>query len=145
MAKTIEKIEKLLSWYQNNSTKANIYSLLEFQDKLALLSVTLAEITAHGKGEALGSYFDRKYSFSVNKMSFINGGESIGKSETMAESSIKEQRDKERQDIEYSEYLRLMLAQVNKVLSACQQRISFAKVEWETSQRMSGDNTKIIA
>lgn len=137
----IQRIEKLLTWYSDNHSKSDIHKLLEFQDKLSLLSVNLGHLNAMSKGNALRSYFGRKYSFSVNKMSYINGGEAIGKSEELANISIKQQKDKEIEDIEYSEMINTMLRQVNKVLASCQQRISFAKVEWERMHRMTHDNT----
>lgn len=128
---TIEKINIWLIWYENNMSKATITQLQDFQCKLSILSVRLAELVAKSKGDAVRAYFDRKYTFSINKMGFINGKEGINKSETMAEASIKDKRDTEVQAIEYSELLRLQLRQVNKVLSAAQQRISFKKAEWE--------------
>jgi hypothetical protein len=142
---TINEIEKALIWYEGNSTKADIYRLLEFQDKLSIRSCNLAQMVAESKGEALGAYFERKVTFSVNKMNFINGGETVSKADSMAESASKQDRQREKEAIQYSEHLRLLLSQVNKVLSSCQQRLSFMKSEWERSHRMSGDNTKIIA
>ena len=138
----ISKIETLLEWYEEKHTKVDIHKLLEFQDKLSLLSFNLGVMVAKSKGGAVGAYFERKYVFSVNKMSFINGGETNGKSDTMAEASIKKEREAEKEAIEYSEGLRFMLSQVNKILSACQQRISFSKSEWERAHRMSHDHTK---
>lgn len=41
----IESIGKLLVWYENNYKKATIEQLLDFQDKLSLLSCNLATIT----------------------------------------------------------------------------------------------------
>lgn len=140
----LEKITKLLEWYEKYHSKAQILKLLDFQDKLSLLSVNLAKMTAISKGTAIRSYFDRKLSFSTSKMSYINAGEAIGKSEELATIAIKESKERELQDIEYSEMLNLMLKQVNKVLSTCQQRISFAKSEWERMHRLTHDNTKII-
>lgn len=140
--KIIQNIEKLLGWYESYHSTTDIYKLLDFQDKLSLLSFNLGVMVAKSKGEAVGAYFERKYVFSVNKMSFINGGETNGKSDTMAEASIKKERDEEKEAIAYSESLRFMLAQVNKVLSSCQQRISFSKSEWERAHRMTHDNQK---
>lgn len=133
----LSKIEKLLNWYESNHSKAEIVNLLDFQDKLSLLCVNMARMTALSKGNAMRSYFDRKYTFSVNKMSFINAGEGIGKSDEMATASIKLKKDQEVNDIEYSEMLNLMLKQSNRVLSSCQQRISFLKVEWERMHRLT--------
>ncbi len=138
----ITKVEQLLNWYNNNNDTSDILKLLDFQDKLSLLSVNLGRMNAISKGVALRSYFDRKYTFSVNKMSYINAGEAIGKSEELATVSSKAKKEQEIEDIEYSEMLNTMLKQINKVLSACQQRISFKKVEWERMHRMSHDNTK---
>jgi hypothetical protein len=135
----LDRIEKLLEWYHNNHSKASILQLLEFQDKLSLYSCNLAKMTAGSKGNALRSYFGRKLSFSTNKMAYINLGETIGKSEELATISSKAEREKEIEDIEYSEYLNLLLKQVNKVLSTSQQRISFNKSEWERMHKL-GDN-----
>ncbi len=140
--KIIERIQKALEWYELHHSKADIHKLLVFQDKLSLLSCNLAEMVAKSKGSAVGAYFERKYVFSVNKMSFINSKEGVGKAETMAETSIKAEREREVAALEYSEGLRLLLSQLNRVLSSCQQRISFAKSEWDRLHKMSHDNTK---
>ena len=49
----IDAIEKCLEWYENNYDNTTIELLLNLQDKLALLSVNLAEIVAKSKGLAI--------------------------------------------------------------------------------------------
>ena len=138
----IEKIGKLLVWYENNCDKATVLRLIEFQDKLSLLSCNLATITARAKGSHLRAYFERKHTFSIKKLGFIKEGLKIGTAEEQAQTEIEGLTEKEIQTEEIADSLMLELRQVNKVLSAVQQRISFMKTEYETMHKLSHDNKK---
>lgn len=138
----IELIAKELTWYNANYHKAPILDLLNFQDKLSLLSCNLATITAKAKGSHLRAYFERKHTFSIKKLGFIKEGKRIGTAEEQAQTEIEGLTEKEIQTEEIADSLMLELRQVNKVLSAVQQRISFMKAEYETMHKLSHDNKK---
>ena len=63
-SEAIKRISKALNWYRDNSTTAKINRLLEFQDKLSVLTVQLARIAARKKGLYLTAYFKRKLTIS---------------------------------------------------------------------------------
>ena len=138
----IEKICSLLIWYEKHGEKAEIVKLLSFQDKLSLLSCNLATITAQSKGSHLRAYFERKHAFSVKKIAFIKDGEKIGIAEEKATSQLSDFTRVEIETEEIADSLMLELRQVNRVLSSVQQRISFAKAEWEMLHKLSHDNKK---
>lgn len=128
-AKIIELVTTALIWYNNNSSTATISLLLEFQDRLSILSVNLAEITGQTKGCYLRAYFNRKVTHSITKLALIADGEKIGVAEEKALKQVGGLKQSEMNAEEASYTITLQLRQVNKVLSACSQRISFAKAE----------------
>ena len=137
----ITKVEKWLIWYEGNCDKASVLQLLKFNDQLSLLSVNLASICAKSKGSYLRVYFERKSVFSTNKLNWIKKGSSAAKAEEQARLEIGNIKESEIQREEEADGLNLMLRQVNKVLGAVQQRISFEKAEYERAIRSSHDNT----
>jgi len=139
----IDKIEKLLDWYLQHGSNTTIENLLNFQDKLSLLSVNLAHITALSKGSYLRTYFQRKFTFSTKKLTFIKDGEKIGTAEEKARVQIGDIKEVEIQEEEYTDLLNLKLRQINRVLQAVQQRISYQKNEKERLLRLSHDNKTI--
>ena len=136
-AKVIELVTDALIWYNDNSTTATILLLLEFQDKLSILSVTLAEITGQTKGSYLRAYFQRKVNHSITKLALIKNGDKIGVAEEKALAQVGGLKESEMNAEEMSYTISLQLKQINKVLSACQQRISFAKTEKDKSDRQA--------
>jgi len=136
----IDAIQDCLDWYEGNYSNTTIELLLNLHDKLALLSVNLAEIVAKSKGSYLRAYFQRKFIFSTKKLTFIKDGEKIGTAEEKARVQIGDIKEVEIQEEEYTDLLNLKLRQVNRVLQAVQQRISYQKVEKQNLIRMSHDN-----
>ena len=141
--KIIDAIEKCLDWYEGNGPNTTIELLLNLQDKLALLSVNLAEMVAVSKGTYLRVYFERKFTFSTKKLTFIKDGERIGTAEEKARVQIGDIKEEEIQQEEYSDLLNLKMRQVNRVLQAIQQRISYQKAEKQNLVRMSHDNKQL--
>jgi len=141
--KIIDAIEKCLDWYGNEGSNTTIELLLNLQDKLSLLSVNLAEMVAVSKGSYLRVYFQRKFTFSTKKLAFIDNGEKIGTAEQKARLAIGDIEEVEIQEEEYTDLLNLKLRQVNRVLQAIQQRISYQKVEKQNLFRLSHDNKQL--
>tara|TARA_R100000951_G_scaffold494_2_gene2184 strand:+ start:2613 stop:3047 length:435 start_codon:yes stop_codon:yes gene_type:complete len=137
----VNKIEKLLTWYEGNCDKASVLQLLKFNDQLSLLSVNLASICAKAKASYLRTYFERKYTFSTKKIDWIKNGSSAAKADEQARLEIGAIKASEIEREEEADILNLMLRQINKVLSSAQQRISFEKAEHERAMRTPHDNT----
>ena len=137
----LDRVTELLEWYENNHSLAPIKKLLNFQTRLSLLSVNLAQMTAKSKGSYLRAYFNRKYAFSKKKVHYMDAGETGAKAEELARLKIGDVKKAEIEAEEYVDGLNLTLRQVNKVLSAVQQQISFEKAEWDRMHRMSHDNS----
>jgi len=136
----IDMVCQLLDWYEQNASNADILTLLDFQDKLSLLSVNLAHITAVNKGSYLRAYFNRKLTFSMKKLTFIEDGEKIGKAEEKASIQLGDVKEIEIRTHVEADSLNLTLRQVNKVLSAAQQRLSFMKSEKQRMEALTHDN-----
>lgn len=130
-------IEQLLEWYNENSDKANIPKLLEFQDKLSLYSVNLAYTIGQSTSEYLGAYYNRKCTYFTKKLAFLKDGDKNYLAETKAEAQIRDERKSEADSQAYTEGLNLQIRQINRVLQAVQQRISYAKVEKERMERLT--------
>jgi hypothetical protein len=141
--KILDQIEAGLQWYREFGSTTTIELLLDFQDRLALISVNLAEMVAVSKGSYLRVYFQRKFTFSTKKLTFIRDGEKIGTSEEKARVQIGDIKEVEIQEEEYTDLLNLKLRQINRVLQAVQQRISYQKSEKQSLVRLSHDNKKI--
>ena len=139
----LDKVCQLLEWYENNADKAPILSLLNFQDKLSLLSTNIAKITGDCKASYLTAYFERKHNHSIKKLYYIGNGDSASKAEERAELENEEKRRNEIEEEKASYTISLQLKQVNKVLSAVQQRISFAKSEKQRMEALTHDNKTI--
>ena len=136
----LDQIEKGLDWYREYGGTTTIELLLDFQDRLALISVNLAEMCAKSKGSYLRVYFHRKFTFSNKKLTFIKDGEKIGTADEKARVQIGDIKEAEIHEEEYSDLLNLKLRQINRVLQAVQQRISYQKSEKQSLIRLSHDN-----
>ncbi len=131
---TIEQIAKNITWYENNYRTSTIGDLLANRDKIAVLSFGLAEMCATAKKMYNGKRFIRKIEFSRQKQEFINKGSAIGKASEEATEAIemeyREELEAEALGFRYD----VLLRQVNKILEAMNQRISYVKKEEELSR-----------
>jgi len=136
----ISMVNVLLDWYEKNADKASILQLLDFQDKLSLLSTNIGKITGDCKASYLTAYFERKHNHSIKKLYHIGNGDTAAKAEEKAELANEENRRIEIEEEKMSYIISLQLRQLNKVLSACQQRISFEKEDKKRLQNLTHDN-----
>lgn len=134
----LEEIKLLLFWYDNNSIKADINKLLEMQDKLAIRSYTLAEELAEMKKEYNFAYFTRKIEFNKAKSHYINEKKKgVSASDTEANLDVEDIQEKEVEFESLGYKLENLLRQINKILQATQQRISYLKIELEKTKKQN--------
>ena len=129
-SETIQAIEAHLSWYHTKGSGAHVPELLDHQDRLAIHSYRLAEMAGDQKQDFNSCYYMRKISISKQTQAII-----FEKKTSKAQAEIEatnENAEKielelisEGQAFKYD----LLLKQVNRVLSAMQQRISYLKQE----------------
>jgi len=136
----IDMVTTALEWYSSCHSTASILQLLAFQDRLSILSCNVAKIVADRKASYLAAYFQRKHSYSIKKLYHIGRGKNIGTSQELAELEIEEEKNNEIQQERASYTISLQLKQLNKVLSAAQQRISFLKQEQKRMEALTHDN-----
>lgn len=127
----IQAISDLLESYEVEGATIPLPSLLTMQDSLAVNSYRLAEMAAEAKANYNGNYFSRKITINRQMQALLNAKMTKAAAEVQAESSsVGEEKIKAELDAEaYAYKLDLLLGQVNKVLSAMQQRISYLKTE----------------
>lgn len=131
----LETIEKQVNWYYQHSDKASINDLLSLQDKLGVNSYYLAQLYA----ETYQSYLEKVYNTKTKKIkSYLSKkaekiedkkltdklAQSIADDESLAE--FADELFGEGQKEQY----RILLSQVNSILNAIQQRISYLKLEY---------------
>jgi hypothetical protein len=127
---TVKEIELILSDYFQKGSSQDIEGLLLWQDKLSIHSYRLAQLTADSKTVYNGNYFIRKITVNKQQQSMI-ATRKISKAQANLEADVLSE-DLFRNELE-SEGLtykyEMLLNQVNKILSAMQQRISYLKTE----------------
>ena len=131
MQELIKKITNLINEY-NQETWAPVWRLLDIQDKLCGYSFYLAEQSAQATKEANQAYYMRKiwYVHNFNKIkSDVTKKITDKLAENNAIESVKDFYQDEIEKNYTADRLKLVLNQVNKVLSAIQQRISHLKTE----------------
>lgn len=128
---TLGSIERILGDYFERGNSMHINELLDLQDKLSIHSYRLAEMAATAKSEYNGDFFTRKITINRQVQGMLNAKMTKAAATVQAESSkigeemIKEELDSEAEAFKFD----LLLGQVNKVLNAMAQRISYLKIE----------------
>ncbi len=128
---TLTTISDLLETYESSGATMFVPELLTMQDTLAVQSYRLAEEAATAKGKLNGKIFVKKVNINRQMQALLNAKLSKAAAQVQAESSVTgEEMIKAELDAEaYAYRLDLLLGQVNRVLSALQQRISYLKNE----------------
>lgn len=128
---TLSIIESILGDYYKRGSSMQINELLDLQDRLSIHSYRLAEKSADAKTDYNGLYFIKEISLQRDIRNRMKGNISKAAATVEAETTPDaEERFKAELEAEAEAYkLDLLLKQVNKVLSAMQQRISYLKEE----------------
>ncbi|MDA1120891.1 MAG: hypothetical protein O2887_10455 [Bacteroidetes bacterium] len=126
---TIENIEQILSWYYRNSSTSSIDELINNRDKLAVWSCNLAQETSDAFIGYNHAYFVRKVNTSRKINSLIKQEMAVNKAENQAIEELADIWETEKEKEAYAHKCDLFLKQVNKVLEAFNQRISYEKEE----------------
>ena len=125
--KAIKGISKGLDWYRDHSSTATIKHLLDWQDRMSVWSVQLARICGKKKGTYLTAYFKRKLTYTNKVMTFVQDKTSHALAKEKACLQIEEEKKAEMLAEEIAYSMEKQIPQINKVLDACRQRISFMK------------------
>ena len=137
--KILEIIDKQVEWYYNHSHKVWVDELIMFQDKLSVNSYYLAQQYAEAYQEYLTKVFNTKTKkikwFLTKKAEKI---EDKTLTDKLAQSYSEDESLSEWAEELFGEWekekLRVLLAQVNQILNATQQRISYLKFERNNSK-----------
>jgi hypothetical protein len=128
----IEEINKLIDSYERSIESQNLSGLIALRDRLAINSYRLAQESSEFKRDYNQAYFIRKISINKSTQGFIaNKKLPKNKAEVM---SLIENEDIYSKEIELEAVAYqydLLLRQVNKILEAMAQRISYLKTEKE--------------
>ena len=136
MEDLLNKINELVKAY-NTEEWVPVWRLLIIQDRLAWYSYHLAELSAKANKEANQAYYMRKiwYVHNFNKIKADVTKKITDKlAENNAIASVKSFYQDEIEKNYTADRLKLLLGQVNRILSAIQQRISQLKQEQNNSK-----------
>ena len=87
----VTKIGELITWYQNNCSKADPEQLLSCKDKLVTLNYNLAVSVADSSRDYHANYYIRRLTIARKKNSYIKSGEAVSKAESLATEEAAEQ------------------------------------------------------
>lgn len=133
-AELFVQLELGLAWYSDNSNKAKLPQLLEWQDQMAIRSYYIAEMLANAKGDYNSKYFIRKIAVAKKQVNLIKAGTAIGQAQPEALIAAEKELEAEQKSEAIAVKFDILLKQVNKVLQASQQRISYEKEEYNRTQ-----------
>jgi hypothetical protein len=127
---TVKEIELILSDYFTKGSSQDIDGLLLWQDRLSIHSYRLAQMTADSKTIYNGNYFIRKITVNKQQQSImatrkLSKAQANLEADILSEELFKKELESEGLTYKYE----MLLNQVNKILSAMQQRISYLKTE----------------
>ena len=129
MEKLLAEIYDHLKWYSGLGSEASIDELLDRRDKLAVLSYGLAQEAGNRFIEYNGFYFIRAIHVAKAINAMVKDGLAVNKAENEAKEQNEEILQQEK-DAEGQSFLAdKLLKQVNAVLNAMNQRISYLKQE----------------
>jgi len=129
----IQAIEKLITDYSKRGDRMGIDELLKLRDRLAGSSYYFAAYTAELKSEYNLNYFLKKIHVLRETMNSVKGGSPMNRSEMEANLGAEELIKKELESEANSYKADLLLKQINRVLEAMNQRLSYLKSEKEQS------------
>ena len=135
---TLKEISKIIDWWINlKKGFTDIETINYAQQKLSGYAYYLAEQVAEMKEQYNKGYYMRKINISKQKNAFINQGKSATHAESLAIESCKEAFENELKSEALSHRFDLLLKQVNHILAAFQQRISYLKIEKQNTKNIS--------
>jgi len=128
----IEEVNKLIDSYERSIESQNLSGLIALRDRLAINSYRLAQESSEMKRDYNHAYFIRKISINKCTQGFITNKKlPKNKAETLSLIENEEIYAKEIELESMAYQYDLLLRQVNKILEAMAQRISYLKTEKE--------------
>lgn len=125
-------IEKIIGWYNRiERGYQDVGNLIDARRKLATYSFSMAEITGNLKVDFDSATFARKNQFAKSKSKAIKSGSSGTEAEAKADIEIEEIAEVEASLKGAYSKAKLLLSQINEVLSTMNQHIAFLRAEKE--------------
>jgi len=130
--KITEELTHLIANYKNTSiTAENLNDLMNLRKQISCKGYELGVEVARNKRSLEKAIYERKTNFYKFKKDYL--GDGVTKAETLAESEIVEYRKNEQVHQGIYDFGKIILHQVNEVLSSLQQDISQLKAEYHAS------------
>lgn len=133
MERIILQIEKIITWYQNNYSNANIDNLMDAKSKLVTLNYNLADLLATAKSNYNSRYYIRKIAITQAKNALIRNKEAISKATSFAEEQEIDKLDEELKAESLAYSIEIKLKQSNMIINDLTQRISILRKEAENT------------
>jgi len=138
--KVLNNIESEVKWYATYGESAEIKQLLLCQDRMTILGFTLAEIVSSAK-LAYSATATRKKAKQIEKeFEYKQDGIKPTEAKNKAFLDIRVFEETENTEKAYFALVDLKRQQLNRVIEAIKQRISYAKQEKERTERMPTEN-----
>jgi len=137
MDDSIKKINSLIEWYNNNSDKASIDKLLDFQDKLAAQTYFLSESLTKYHSEFTNAYRVRKWTFNKEKTAFIKDKMTAALADAKAHTVTEVLKETEDFNYNIGYKLDIIIRSADRILKVCQQRISYLKMEYDQTKKQN--------
>jgi hypothetical protein len=129
MKQTLEIIKLIIDQYEKDSHNLSIERLLRAQDRLSTRSYYLAEICSDYRDNKNSSFYAYDNALNSSEYNYAQEGEKT----LSAKNKARYDNIKLKDDMMVSENiykrLKMLLLQVNRILSSIQQRISYLKAE----------------
>jgi hypothetical protein len=130
----MEEITRLIESYRNSINSQDINGLIELRDRLAIESFYLAQDLSEAKRNYNSSYFVRKIQIEKSKQGFVKEM-AYNKATTEALIQSEELYKTELDNESIAVSLDLLLKQVNKILDAIAQRVSYLRDEQKLTKQ----------
>jgi hypothetical protein len=130
----MEEITRLIESYRNSINSQDINGLIELRDRLAIESFYLAQDLSEAKRNYNSSYFVRKIQIEKSKQGFVKEmAYNKATTEALIQSEELYRTELDNESIAVS--LDLLLKQVNKILDAIAQRVSYLRDEQKLTKQ----------
>lgn len=126
----LESIEELINSYERSILSNDIAGLIQLRDRLAISSFRLAQAATEYRGDYNRAYLGRKISVNNAALRLMKDHHfTVSKADKEAFDLNKGKYEKELEAQTLNDQYDILLRQVNKILEAMSQRISYLKTE----------------
>lgn len=137
----LDEIQQAIEWYQREGSSTTIERLLDCQDYLSTTSFTLCELVSSAKKEYLDTETNKKAKYIELELEYKETLKATEAKQKAFLGTLELQRIEDTQKA-YFALLDLKRQQLNRVIEAIKQRISYLKKEKELTAQLRNIENK---